>query len=96
MNMDMITQYVAMITPSVTAIGVCIGTLLIGVAKVRKAFNEAASVNSKTLRKMDEMMETQHAIMRENAELKRQNAALERRIIRKIRDEGEEAPDGNE
>lgn len=96
MNIDMITQYVAMITPSVTAIGVCIGTLLIGVAKVKKAFNEAASVNSKTLRKMDEMMETHHAILRENAELKRQYAILERKVIHKIRDEGEEAPDGNE
>lgn len=95
MNIDMITQYVATIAPSVTAIGVCIGSLLIGVAKVKKAFNDAASVNSKTLRKMDEMMETQHAIMRENAELKKENAILKRRLIHKVSVEGEEAPDGN-
>ena len=96
MNIDMITQYVATIVPSITSIGVCIGTLCIGIAKVKKAFNDADSTNRKTLKKMDQLLDAQQAILRENAELKRENAALKKKFIYKVSDQGEGAPDGNE
>lgn len=78
MNIDIVTQYVLAIAPSVTAIISVATAMIISIKKIK---NETMKSNAAVAKENRDIKEALAAVIKENAELKKAQKALMNKIV---------------